>query len=213
MEEENNQISVNFVKENENIYLSSIDENGNTTDYAHEAPLLKISQEGKYSKVEGVDLNNILTKTMEEARVNNDNNEIDFLNINNEEENKLQDKLEAEKRQQEELDRAFEQLQAEEDEKKRKQEELDQAFKQAEEEDEKKRKQNNEPEKKEIKKSMSLIDKLKNNKLFKQRQEGIQGGKKNRTKKSTKAGKKKTKRVRFVMTKKGRKNKKNRTRR
>ena len=41
----------------------------------------------------------------------------------------------------------------------------------------------------------------------------IKGGKKNRTKKATKAGKKKTKRVRFVMTKKGRKNKKNRTRR
>ena len=60
---------------------------------------------------------------------------------------------------------------------------------------------------------MSLIDELKNNKLFKQRQQDIQGGKKNRTKKSIKAGKKKSKKVRFVMTKKGRKNKKNRTRR
>ena len=49
--------------------------------------------------------------------------------------------------------------------------------------------------------------------VLKDVESNIQGGKKNRTKKATKAGKKKTKRVRFVITKKGRKNKKNRTRR
>lgn len=41
----------------------------------------------------------------------------------------------------------------------------------------------------------------------------IDGGKKNKTKKSIKAGKKKSRKVRFIMTKKSRQNKKNRTRR
>jgi hypothetical protein len=48
---------------------------------------------------------------------------------------------------------------------------------------------------------------------LKELQDATTGGKKNRTKKSKKGGNKKTKRVRFIMTRKGRKNRKNKTRR
>ena len=66
----------------------------------------------------------------------------------------------------------------------------------------------------EVVKPLSFKEQLENNKLFKKIQENNkleEGGRK--TKKSKKGGKKKTKRVRFIMTRKGRKNRKNKTRR
>jgi len=208
-------INVMFEKNNDKITLYSINEDV----YASNEALITIDDNGIYNKIDNVDLNEIISsKFTSPDKVEQTNQDYGFdenlEQLNADEENE---------RKQAELDQAFKQGE-EEDENERKQAELDQAFKQAEEEDEKKRQQAeeekkkkeqpiNEPEKKEIKKPISLIDELKNNKLFKQRQEVIQGGKKNRTKKSIKAGKKKSKKVRFVMTKKGRKNKKNRTRR
>lgn len=246
-------ISVNFVKENENIYLSSIDENGNTIDYVHEDPLLIISPDGKYTKVEGVDLNNILKKPMEEPIISSDdvNDEIDFSNI--------------EKEKDEELDIAVEQAaEAEEDEEK--QDEVKKVVLEAKiiaiESKEKAEEalqtvQNSGSEtaislatqaKETAETAIALantaeeniynnISEAENQSIEAQetarkaielatnaKEEGTksfgefrEGGKKKsrntKTKKSTKAGKKKTKRVRFVITKKGRKNKKNRTRR
>ena len=63
-------ISVNFVKEKGNIYLNSIDENGNTIEYTNnKIPLLNIGQNGIYTKVEDVDLNQIITQTGQEPNM------------------------------------------------------------------------------------------------------------------------------------------------
>ena len=151
-------ITVNFVKKDDNnIYLESLIDDGKEINYIDDNPLLTIDEDGTYSKVSDVNLSEILKNNYENPSVNENINNIDIHDDDNEiSQNPFEDgrteKLlkqaeeearkadEENKRKQEELDQAFKQAE-EEDEKKRKQEELDQAFKQAEEEDEKKRKQ------------------------------------------------------------------------
>jgi len=226
--DEEEHITVKFKKYNKMITLESIDDDEGYDNI----PLIKIDDEGNYIK-QPVNLSEVLTINHENPTANdidNRTNPFEYgtaVQVSNQqeedaeeddtEEERLEDaaRIKAEEdaariKAEEAIDLQF----IEQKERQPKQSELYQAFEQAAEEEQKKKEQLiNEPEKKEIKKPMSLIDELKNNKLFKQRQQDIQGGKKNRTKKSIKAGKKKSKKVRFVMTKKGRKNKKNRTRR
>jgi hypothetical protein len=283
-------ITVNFVKEDDNnIYLSSIDENGIRTDYPDEEPLLTIGEDGTYSKVENVDLNKILEKTMEKPTIIDSN--INNIDHNNEilknpfEDGKTEELLEKEAAAKEAERLKLEEAAAKEAERLKLEEA---AAKEAERlkleeaaakeaarikaEEEAKVAEDFEREvesqavieaKEKLQKYKDIINELITNKdtninrkkkldalnnrinyvlsdkdvkpndfittveavereINSQNDSNIEndnnnpfanGGKKNRTKKRTKAGKKKSKKVRFVMTKKGRKNKKNRTRR
>jgi hypothetical protein len=205
-------ITVNFTKDNGNIVLESIIQDNEPTFYTSNKPLLTVDEDGKMNKVEGVDLNEIISSVAETpAKSEEIVTEEPVTEIVEPVTEEIVTEEPAVTPETEVSTNPFDEEIAKE-ERQKKEEELNKAFEQAEEEKKKKEQLINEPVKKEIKKPISLIDEMKNSKMFRDRQ-NIQGGKKNRTKKSIKAGKKKSRKVRFIMTKKRRQNKKNRTRR
>ena len=87
-----NDIVIKFKKDNGNIFLESIEDNGETTPYTSEKPLLTVNQNGSYSKVENPDLNDIITSSVEEQieiKKENVDDNFDFSDVysnkNNEE--------------------------------------------------------------------------------------------------------------------------------
>ena len=50
---DNSDIVINFKKENGNIFLKSIEDDGKIKDYKSDLPLLSIDEEGKYTSIEG----------------------------------------------------------------------------------------------------------------------------------------------------------------
>ena len=81
-----NDIVIKFKKDNGNIFLESIEDNGETTPYTSEKPLLTVNQNGSYSKVENPDLNDIITSSVEEQmEINKENvdDNFDFSDVYN----------------------------------------------------------------------------------------------------------------------------------
>ena len=74
-------ISVNFKKENGNIVLESIDDNGEKTPYTSENPLLTVNDDGSYSKVENADLNEIISSTVVEEPVTTDAENVEMEDV------------------------------------------------------------------------------------------------------------------------------------
>ena len=79
-----NDIVIKFKKDNGNIFLESIEDNGETTPYTSEKPLLTVNENGSYSKVENPDLNDIITSSVEEeVRINKEDDNFDFSDVYN----------------------------------------------------------------------------------------------------------------------------------
>jgi len=74
-------ISVNFKKENGNILLESIDDNGEKTPYTSEKPLLTVNDDGSYSKVENADLNEIIISSVVEEPVTTDTENVEMEDV------------------------------------------------------------------------------------------------------------------------------------
>jgi hypothetical protein len=86
--EDNNDIVIKFKKDNGNIFLESIEDNGEKTPYTSEKPLLTVNENGTYSKVENPDLNDIISSSVQEPineqEVDNDFDYPDVYNTNEE---------------------------------------------------------------------------------------------------------------------------------
>ena len=58
-----NNITVNFVKKDDNIYLESLTDKNGKTNYSSDKPVLQFGDDGKYKKLEINELNEILGNT------------------------------------------------------------------------------------------------------------------------------------------------------
>jgi len=236
-----NDIVIKFKKEEGNIFLESINDSGIEQSYDSSLPLLKIN-DGTYSKVENPDLNKIISSSVQppvnEKEVDDDFDYSDVYNTNEVLEGKPPtntdvlpstteeaptNEVVAEEAPTNEVvaeEVPTNEVVAEEAPTNEVVAEEAPSNEVAAEEAVTTEGQSNEvvvkaqPKKNDLLKQMTLKEQLENNKLFKKIQENNklkEGGRK--TKKSKKGGNKKTKRVRFIMTRKGRKNRKNKTRR
>ena len=226
-----NDIVIKFKKEEGNIFLESINDSGIEQSYDSSLPLLKIN-DGTYSKVENPDLNKIISSSVQppvnEKEVDDDFDYSDVYNTNEVLEGKPPTNTDVLPSTTEEAptnevvaeEVPTNEVVAEEAPTNEVVAEEAPSNEVAAEEAVTTEGQSNEvvvkaqPKKNDLLKQMTLKEQLENNKLFKKIQENNklkEGGRK--TKKSKKGGNKKTKRVRFIMTRKGRKNRKNKTRR
>jgi len=75
-------ITVNFKKENGNIFLESINDSGNEQSYDSNLPLLTIN-DGTYSKVENPDLNEIISSSVQQPIKEQVDDDFDYSDVYN----------------------------------------------------------------------------------------------------------------------------------